>query len=186
MKKSRKAKTRHLNEAERLTDEHLLRLAKQAVKKAKIPPGVLSYDECLSAALFGIANGYKKFQEDQWRSTREWLSMQALYQIRMDAKKAALNASREITSDCFDWTAAPLSLTPLEDSIESENTICLETLLKTLPQREEKIVRAVALGGESFASVARRLRLPRTQVIRTYRSALRRLRQIIESSQKEN
>ena len=93
--KARKQKTRHLMEAEILSDEHILHLAKQAVAKVRVPPGIMTYEERLASALYGIANGYWKFNPENFQSTREWLSMQAYYQIKTDAAKRTRTLSRE-------------------------------------------------------------------------------------------
>lgn len=172
MRKRRREQTRHLNDTGPLSDEHLLNLAKQAVKKARIPLACMNYDEQISSAMFGIAVGLKKFEVERWQSLREWLSMQGLFQLRSDAKQKTAKTMKEAPSDNLDW-AESKTPTPLEMLISDEKSAELEKVLSRLPRRQRNIVRRVAINGEKFSAVAKKLRLPRGAVIRDYRRALK-------------
>lgn len=158
--------------AERLTDEHIMRLANQAVAKAKVPSEVMSYDDCLESALYGIAEGYRKFQEDNFQSTREWLSMQAYYQIKTDLRKRLKKASREAPLENEDALESERTRTTLEEMEHEERAQALETLLSTLKRREMAIVTRIAIDGETFTQVAKSLRIKRTEVQKRYKDSL--------------
>ena len=158
--------------AERLTDEHILRLANQAVAKAKVPSDVMSYDDCLESALYGIAEGYRKFREDNFQSTREWLSMQAYYQIKTDLRKRLKKASRETPLENAEALESERTRTTLEEMEHEERAHALETLLSTLKRRERLIVTRIAIDGETFTQVAKSLRMKRTEVQKRYKDSL--------------
>lgn len=159
-------------EAEQLTDEHLMRIANQAVAKVKVPPEVMSYEECLESALYGIAEGYRKFREDNFQSTREWLSMQAYYQIKTDLRKKLRTASRETPLDAPEKRRSERTKTPDEEMEHRERAHALETLLSTLKSRERAIVTRIAINGETFSQVAKSLRMTRYEVQKRYRDSL--------------
>lgn len=158
--------------AERLTDEHILRLANQAIAKAKVPSDVMSYDDCLESALYGIAEGYRKFREDNFQSTREWLSMQAYYQIKTDLRKRLKKTSREAPLENADALESERTRTTLEEMEHEERAHALETLLSTLKRRERLIVTRIAIDGETFTQVAKSLRMKRTEVQKRYKDSL--------------
>lgn len=154
----------------------MLNIAKLAVKKSHIPFALMDYEEQLSSALFGIALGLKKYEVERWQSLREWLSMQALYQIRTDAHKKSTITAREVSTEELAW-AESLTATPLALLLSDETSDKLEKLMAKLTRRQRALVRRIAIGGETFAAVAKRLRLPRGQIMREYRAALKLLAQ---------
>ena len=165
-------------EAERLSDEHILHLAKQAVAKVRVPPGIMTYEERLASALYGIANGYRKFDPENWQSTREWLAMQAYYQIKTDAGKMTRTLSRETTIDEPERIVAERSITP-ERQIESEEDAeTLRKLLDTLDRRDRAIVTRICLNGQTFTQVAKSFGMKRSEIQRRYKEAIGRLQEI--------
>ena len=155
-----------------LSDEHILRIANQAVAKVKVPPEVMSYEECLESAMFGIAAGYKKFVADNFQSTREWLAMQAYYQIKTDLRKKLRTSSRETTLETPKKNPSETTKTPDEEMIHEELAHALETLLSTLKSRERTIVTRIAICGDTFTQVAKSLRMKRSEVQKRYRDSL--------------
>ena len=172
-------------EAERLSDEHILHLAKQAVGKVRVPPEIMSYEECLESALFGIANGYRKFDPENWQSTREWLAMQAYYQIKTDAGKKTRNVSRETAIGEPERLAAERTRTPDEELVLEEKSESAEKLLARLDPRERTTVTLICLRGQTLTQVAKRFRMKRSEVQRRYRDALDRLREIAVQAGKQ-
>lgn len=176
--KARKQKTRHLMEAEILSDEHILHLAKQAVAKVRVPPGIMTYEERLASALYGIANGYWKFNPENFQSTREWLSMQAYYQIKTDAAKRTRTLSRETAIEEPERIIATGTKTPQRQIENEEKAEAVRKLLLTLNRRDRAIVTRVCLQGETFTRVAKSFRMSRYEVQKRYKEAMGRLREV--------
>lgn len=187
-KRRKKSKTQFLNSPENLTDEHILRIAHQAVAKARIPSEVIPYEDCLDIALMGIARGYEKFNRDKngeynpyanWGSKiRPWLSMQALFAIRDEAKKRRIELSRQTLLEETEFLEDQETLTPLDEMIQEERTQAAETLLSCLKKQDRDIVRRICIFGESIAHVAKRFRLKRKEVEKRYNDSLDYLRSV--------
>lgn len=182
MSLKRAQKTRYLNSPPQLTDEHILNIAHQAVIKAKIPTEVMSYDDCLDMALFGIAKGYDKFNRDKqgvydkyanWGSKFvPWISMKAFYAIKDEARKRSLNNTRETPLEESEQREARDTKTPLEERYAEERNSAVRKLLSCLRKKDREIVSRLCLDGESVNKVAKRLNKKRKAVEKRYNDLL--------------
>lgn len=186
---ARKKRHRECKEQRRLyetempaSEEHLMRLANQAVTRARIPPEIMSREECLDSALYGIAVGWKRYNPNIWQSSLEWLSMQAYYQVKSDCKKKLKTLNRENGTDDLEWVVCPRSHHPLDAMAREEAAAKFNALLSVLPKRDRAIVTRIAVMGETFKAVAKRHRLKRGEVMRLYAASLDKLRAVVEKS----
>ena len=178
----RMEKTRYLNSPPPLTDEHILNIAHQAVVKAKIPAEVMSYDDCLEIALFGIGKGYDKFNRDKegvydkyanWGSKFiPWISMKALYAIKDEARKRSLNNSRETLIEELEQREASDTKTPIEDRYIEERNSAVRRLLSCLHKKDREIVQRLCISGESVNKVARLMNKKRKAIEKRYSDLL--------------
>lgn len=158
------------------SDEHLMRLANSAIRRANIPPEIMTYDECLSSALTGIAVGWERYNRQNWQSSLEWLSMQAYYQIKTDCKKRVREMQRENQSEDISWIESPKTLSPPQEMILEERSEAVNALLSILSRRDRVIVTRIAVHGENFKTVAKRCKISLYQVKKRYLAALDKLR----------
>lgn len=156
--------------------DHLMRLANQAVARANIPSEIMTREECLNSALYGIARGWDKYNRKLWQSSLEWLSMQAYYQIKNDCDKRLRTLNQEPTADNLDQMESPKTVTPLEAMVAEESAEGVEALLSVLSKRDRKIVTRIVFHGDSCRAVARRLGIKFGEVKKRYQSALDKMR----------
>ena len=158
-----------------LSEEHYLRMANQAVTRANIPPSVMSREECLSSALYGIAVGWERYNEDAWQSSFEWLSMQAYYQIKNDYKKRLRELQRTMPVEDFAWVPSQ-NKTPGQEMECEEESEAVSALLSVLQPLDRDIVRRIAVNGDNWKRVAKRFRLRMGEVKKRYFAAIEKLR----------
>lgn len=158
------------------SNEHLMRLANSAVRRAKIPSEIMSYDECLSSALLGITIGWERYNRRNWQSSLEWLSMQAYYQIKSDCKKRMRELQRENKAEDVSWIESPKTLPPLQEMIREERAAAVNAMLSILSRRDRMIVTRIAIHGENYKTVAKRCKISLLQVKKRYLAAIDKLR----------
>ena len=158
-----------------LSAEHYMRMANQAVTRANIPPSVMSRDECLSSALYGIVVGWERYNEDAWQSSFEWLSMQAYYQVKNDYKKRLRELQRTVPVEDFSWIPSRIP-SPDREMESEEESEAVSALLSVLPRLDRAIVKRIAIHGDNWKRVAKRFRLRMGEVKKRYFGALEKLR----------
>lgn len=158
-----------------LSAEHYMRMANQAVTRANIPPSVMSRDECLDSALYGIALGWERYNKDAWQSSFEWLSMQAYYQVKNDYKKRLRELQKMVPVE--DLSRVPSqTLSPGQEMESEEESEAVSALLSVLPRLDRAIVKRIAIHGDNWKRVAKRFSLRMGEVKKRYFEALEKLR----------
>lgn len=160
-----------------LSAEHYMRMANQAVTRANIPPSVMSREECLESALYGIVVGWERYNEDAWQSSFEWLSMQAYYQVKNDYKKRLRELQRTVPVEDFSWIPSQIP-SPGREMESEEESEAVSALLSVLPRLDRAIVKRIAIHGDNWKRVAKRFRLRMGEVKKRYFGSLEKLRVI--------
>lgn len=158
------------------SDEHLMRLANQAIRRARIPADIMTYEECLSSALMGITVGWERYNRRNWQSSLEWLSMQAYYQIMSDCKVRVREMNRNQSVEDITRYESVKTPSAIKEAEREERAQAVNALMSVLSLRDRKIVTLIAVDGLNYKATAKKLRMRLFEVRKRYLAALDKLR----------